>query len=159
MRRSSRRNRQLRRSKTSLFRQFPEGVRPGDRQKAADQRIQYHENCFDGGVQITQCVVRGVQAEVNAERKNQLDEASSRFAELQDRGPQNVGQHQSHEIKILGSLKNKVKENLAAGLHGGEGLLHDGEGEQRRTSQKNDRAHLNIALSVQLTEYVRIQAA
>src|SRR5262245_41626732 len=124
-------HRQLRRRQARFFRQLPESIGPREGQEAADQGIKHNKNDFSGGIQIAQREVCGVEAEVNAERENQLDEARSRFAEFKNGGPENVSQYQPDEIKVLGNLQNEVKENLAAGLDSGEGLVDDREGKER----------------------------
>src|SRR6476660_5551113 len=153
MRRSSWAHRQFCRRQAGFFRQLPERISPCKRQEAADQRIQHGKNGFRGRIQIAQGIICRVQAEVNAEREHQLNEASPGFPQLEDGSPENVGQHQPHEIKVLRDLINEVRENLAAGL------LEYREGKQRGSRQKKNRTHLNVALSVQLAKHFRVETA
>src|SRR6516164_6492472 len=109
MRRSSVSYRQFRRRQTRVFRQTIESVGPGKRQEAADDRVQILEQRADRGIEIAKRVVGCVQAEVDAERQHQLDEASAGFTQLKDSCPENVGEDQAHEIEVLRDLKNKMR--------------------------------------------------
>src|SRR5262249_44265664 len=97
-------------------------------------------------------VVGGEQAEVHAERQHQLDQLGAGLAQLQDRAPQHVRQHQAHEVQVLRELHHEL------GQETGLALLDHKIGEQRGGREQEAGAEDDVLLRAQLAEDVHEQA-
>lgn len=92
-------------------------------------------------------------AEVDAKRKNQLNETRASLAELKDRPPQQIGEHNADEVKILPKFHDKVIAQIAVEL-----MVDGSVGENCGGKEEHDRSLPHIVANLHFTEHRLIEA-
>jgi hypothetical protein len=56
---------------------------------------------MQAGIQISQRIAGGEDAEIESKGEDQLNQARARFAQLEHGAPEHVGKDKTHEVEVL----------------------------------------------------------
>src|SRR5579863_10099104 len=139
------------RSYSFIFRDSPERVSPGKGKQAPDDRDENGNLCKKRRAKIGQRVARGEEAEVDAQRENQLDELCRGLPQLQQCGPKDVCEDKADEIEVLRQLERKISQDFVFGL------THNCVGEPCGSGQERDSSQPEITAYFHLLKYGDVQ--
>src|ERR1700730_7143164 len=108
---SSRHRREACGSEARFIIKFHKGVNPGNGEKHSGCGGEESPNKPQARIGIMQSVIGGIDAEVHAERKNDLDDAHAALTKFKQGGPQHVSQNQSYEVQVLRNLHDVMREH------------------------------------------------
>src|SRR5262249_8852457 len=92
------------------------------------------------------------RAKVNAQRQDELNQQSTSFAQLQNGSPQDVGEHETHKIEVLGEFEGEISQHFVGGL------ADYGVREPAGSTQKRDGTKTEEPLELNFRKDVHIQA-
>ena len=137
---------------SGVFRYADQRIGPGKREPGAynwGNPVQHQR--LQAGKEVAKCVGTGRTAEVDAESQDEMDKAGARLTQFEYGGPQDVGEHDADEVKVLSKGDDELICQVCAML------MNDEVGEQRGSNEQRRGRTPNIAAGLHLREDLLVE--